>query len=500
MIGFSQNLVTNGDFETGDLTSWGGNSTNGTRTVVDDGSGSNFVVEVIVNTAAESWRVGIDQGIPLTQDETYRLTYTAYAAAPRNITAGIGQAGGSFQSSTVSQPITTTPTVYMHDLVPNYDTVTNGARVLFDLGDVVSTVYIDNVSVELVAFDPNTDATLSDLTVDGVTVSGFDPNTFDYNVQLPFGTTMVPTVVGTPTQGGGSASTSDAPSLPGTSTVTVTAPDGTTMQDYTLNFTVAGALPNVDPPTPPHAATNVISLFSDSYPAASTLTPTTFGVNNNVATVEDASGNDVYRFSAVDGNFQGFTINTAVSLNEIENLHYDIWIPSGATTVAGAIFNTGLTQAGTPNVVFTDTNALGVPTQGTWLSFDVPLSDFAPGLDSATRDNIFEIVFTYVNTIANGESMFVDNIYFWSSMVLSTDEFDADKFSVYPNPTNGIWNLTSTNTISSVAVYDILGKQVVSLSPNTNEVTIDGSSLKTGVYFAKIEGVNGSKTVKLVRE
>ncbi|WP_111685155.1 T9SS type A sorting domain-containing protein [Winogradskyella tangerina] len=506
MIGFSQNLVSNGDFETGDLTGWGGNSANGgSRSVVDDGSGSNNVAEIIVANAGASWQVGIDQVIPLTQDETYRVTYTAYADAPRNITAGIGQAGGTFQSSVVSQAITTTPTVYMHDLVPNYDTVTDNARVIFDLGDIVSTVYIDNVSVELVAFDPNTDATLSDLTVNGMTVAGFDPNTFDYNVQLPNGTTMVPTVVGTPTQMAAGAVTNDAAGLPGTTTVTVTAGDMTTTQDYTLNFTVAGAGPSVPSPTPPQAASNVISIFSETYPSVSSLTPTTFGVNNNTAAVESAAGNDVYRLNSVDGVFQGFFIDTPVDLTEIENLHYDLWIPSGATTVAGAVFNTNLTQAGSPNIVYSDTNALGVPTQGTWLSFDVPLSDFIDGgsgntLDTQTRDNITEIVFTYVNTIANGESMFVDNIYFWSSMVLSNDEFETADFRVFPNPTNSVWNLSSANTITNVGVYDILGKQVISISPNSNEATIDASSLRTGVYFARIDGINGSKTVKLVRE
>ncbi len=499
-LGFSQNLVTNGDFETGDLSNWGGNMDGGSRSVVDDGSTSNFVAEVIVNTAAESWRVGLDQVIPLTQDETYRLTYTAYAVAPRTITAGIGQAGGSFQSSTVPQPITTTPTVYTHDLVPNYDTVTDNARVLFDLGDVVSTVYIDNVSVELVAVDPNMDATLSDLTVNGMTASGFDPNTFDYNIQLPNGTTMVPTVVGTPTQMAANAVTSDAPSLPGTTTVTVTAGDGTTMQNYTLNFTVAGAGPTMASPTPTQPSANVISLFSDAYTSVTTLTPTTFGQTNNTATVEAAAGNDVYRFTSVDGNFQGFLIDSPINLTEIENLHYDIWIPSGATTVPGAIFNTGLTQGATPNAIYTNTNALGVPNQGEWLSFDLPLSTFAPGLDTADRDNIIEIVFTYANTIANGESMFIDNLYFWSSVALSNEEFGLAEFSVYPNPSNSIWNIKTTNNIQSIEVYDVLGKRVVALTPNNTEAEINASNLKDGIYLAKISTDSGSKTIKLVKD
>ncbi|MDG4715864.1 T9SS type A sorting domain-containing protein [Winogradskyella marincola] len=74
-----------------------------------------------------------------------------------------------------------------------------------------------------------------------------------------------------------------------------------------------------------------------------------------------------------------------------------------------------------------------------------------------------------------------------------------DKFSVYPNPTQGNWKLSGTNVIKNVIVYDILGKQVLSMDSNANEVVINGASLKTGVYMAKIESENGSKTIKLIK-
>ncbi|MCF6365197.1 MAG: T9SS type A sorting domain-containing protein [Bacteroidales bacterium] len=84
-----------------------------------------------------------------------------------------------------------------------------------------------------------TDATLSDLTVDGTTVTGFSPSTLTYNVELAYGTTTVPTVVGTPTDANANAVTTDASGLPGSSTVLVTAEDGSTTETYTVNFTVA---------------------------------------------------------------------------------------------------------------------------------------------------------------------------------------------------------------------------------------------------------------------
>lgn len=86
------------------------------------------------------------------------------------------------------------------------------------------------------------DATLSDLTVSGSTVDGFDAATLTYNVELPYGTSEVPTVGYTLNDDNADAAQSDATSLPGATTVVVTAEDGSTMKTYTINFTIATAI------------------------------------------------------------------------------------------------------------------------------------------------------------------------------------------------------------------------------------------------------------------
>jgi len=84
---------------------------------------------------------------------------------------------------------------------------------------------------------------------------------------------------------------------------------------------------------------------------------------------------------------------------------------------------------------------------------------------------------------------------------LSTYKFDQASFKAYPNPTNDTWTLTTNNTnISSIEVFDILGKNVLSLKPNAIEAKIETSGLKSGVYFAKVNTINGSSTLKLVKE
>ncbi|MGS2725420.1 T9SS type A sorting domain-containing protein [Psychroserpens sp. BH13MA-6] len=82
--------------------------------------------------------------------------------------------------------------------------------------------------------------------------------------------------------------------------------------------------------------------------------------------------------------------------------------------------------------------------------------------------------------------------------LLSTNEFTADSFKVYPNPSaTGYINIVGAqNDQVSVAVYDVLGKQVIN-EGLTNE-RLNVASLNAGVYVLKITQNNASVTKKLV--
>jgi len=86
-------------------------------------------------------------------------------------------------------------------------------------------------------------ATLSDLKVDGTTITSFNASTLTYNVELPAGTTTVPTVTATATDSKANAVVTAAASLPGSTTVLVTAEDGTTTKTYTIDFILNQAAP-----------------------------------------------------------------------------------------------------------------------------------------------------------------------------------------------------------------------------------------------------------------
>ncbi len=144
VLGFSQNLVTNGSFQTGVAAPWTGNAAN----AVDLG-GANWVNQANVLAAGNPWDVNLSQQIVLVSGKTYRFTFDAFTdatTATRTIIAGLGQTGAPFASSTSNVTLTSTLQTFTYDITITYgDAVTD--RVIFDMGAATGYVFIDNVSV-----------------------------------------------------------------------------------------------------------------------------------------------------------------------------------------------------------------------------------------------------------------------------------------------------------------------------------------------------------------
>lgn len=82
------------------------------------------------------------------------------------------------------------------------------------------------------------DATLSSIQINSEELTGFSAEKFDYNVELPIGTSTVPTIAATPSDDATTVAITQAPDLPGTATILATGQDGVTQQTYSVEFTV----------------------------------------------------------------------------------------------------------------------------------------------------------------------------------------------------------------------------------------------------------------------
>ncbi|MCK7591694.1 T9SS type A sorting domain-containing protein [Subsaxibacter sp. CAU 1640] len=78
---------------------------------------------------------------------------------------------------------------------------------------------------------------------------------------------------------------------------------------------------------------------------------------------------------------------------------------------------------------------------------------------------------------------------------LSVTEFEADTFTVYPNPTTGILNVVSSTAIETITMYNHLGQLVLSAKDTTS---VDISGLNAGVYVLTLTDANGRRVSKKV--
>ncbi len=69
---------------------------------------------------------------------------------------------------------------------------------------------------------------------------------------------------------------------------------------------------------------------------------------------------------------------------------------------------------------------------------------------------------------------------------LSNPENSLAQLKIYPNPTASDWTISHTTIIDLVQLFDISGKVLQTIQPNTNKLLLSGSELPSGVYFVKI--------------
>ena len=84
---------------------------------------------------------------------------------------------------------------------------------------------------------------------------------------------------------------------------------------------------------------------------------------------------------------------------------------------------------------------------------------------------------------------------------LSNNTIDSTVFSMYPNPTTGIINITlnnSTNDSNLVDIFDVQGRSVFKRTFNTSQTSLDLSNFQRGIYFVKVSNGNLQKTEKII--
>lgn len=199
--------------------------------------------------------------------------------------------------------------------------------------------------------------------------------------------------------------------------------------------------------------------------------------------ISDADGNYILEFDSID---LAGTNSPTVSIDYfISETGYE---GDGTENASGSdrirIYVRDLTNTTEIDILDTtgnDINDLGI--EGVWTTGTVDLeSDTEVQLVIEVRCN------------SSNEAFFFDNVVF--NQLLGLDDNNQDVFSVYPNPaTNQVHISSATNSLKTVAIYNVLGKQVLS---TTTTKTLDISMLASGIYLLEVNENGVSSTKKLV--
>uniref|UniRef100_UPI00374FF24D T9SS type A sorting domain-containing protein n=1 Tax=Flavobacterium sp. TaxID=239 RepID=UPI00374FF24D len=110
---------------------------------------------------------------------------------------------------------------------------------------------------------------------------------------------------------------------------------------------------------------------------------------------------------------------------------------------------------------------------------------------TVTDSNNLEVYYTD-GAYGTGESK-----NFASGSFLNTSVFSEIKFSLYPNPSNGLLSLNTPESLN-IVITDITGKIVFERNDVKNNESINLTNLQKGIYIAKLKGENTENVQKLI--
>jgi hypothetical protein len=257
-------------------------------------------------------------------------------------------------------------------------------------------------------------------------------------------------------------------------------------------------------PTPPNRApADVVSVYSDAY--TGNIAYDNFDAGwcggASVTGVMISGNNTLQKNAGIDCQGIDFSSDRQ-DLSTFTHIHFDFY--TNDTDLTGDVFNVKLVDfAGTGGEVTAleiNINTTTTPTivANSWVSVDVDITTLGGVVsNNLTRSNVAQIGIT----TAFLTNVWYDNIYLYKGTPLGVDDVAQTSFKVYPNPTQDSWTVKTNNQeISSIQVFDMLGKNVLSLTPNANEAKIDGSILTRGIYFATITTDLGTSSKKLIKK
>ena len=280
------------------------------------------------------------------------------------------------------------------------------------------------------------------------------------------------------------------PSIPGSYNLLYNAVDGSGNQ--AIQYAVTVIVKDLIPPTVILKGDNpmVVDVFTTFVDPGVTATdnyyPFVFPVVTGIPAM-NALGNFTVTYTVTDGSGNTTIVTRTVSVVDTKAPEIELL---GANPYVVARFATYVD----PGVKLKD-NYYSDATLRANLTTDLS------GLD-LTRPGLYFIKYNVTDPSGNKATT--------GERLVSVEEFSSlaelqarSNVAIYPNPNNGLFNITTKNNthIKQVKVMDVLGKVILNNIYNATDVAIDLTTMNKGLYMVMIEDENGiTATNKVVVE
>ena len=97
---------------------------------------------------------------------------------------------------------------------------------------------------------------------------------------------------------------------------------------------------------------------------------------------------------------------------------------------------------------------------------------------------------TVFNTITDGSA--------YPCLLSGVEKLENRNSALYPNPSSGIFTLTSSSLQQNITVYDQTGRTIMNIIPTQNTTSFDLSNVSNGMYFIQVKSNESVQVLKAV--
>lgn len=201
------------------------------------------------------------------------------------------------------------------------------------------------------------------------------------------------------------------------------------------------------------------------------------------------------------GTPAGFASNIPLTLSS-SKMNIRVWSPEANTPIRLKVEDSN-------DDTHTCETEVNTTVAGGWEVLEFDFATEAPGtaalsfgLTNGWTYNMASIFFNFGTTgqAAGEKTYYFDDVNFGEIMLSAENRFDLEGVSIAPNPAVNQWLITSENeAITTVEIFDLQGKRLLSIQPNSRTVTVDATDFPTGIYISKISTENAAGSLKLIK-